>query len=438
MSLPKPGSPAEAATSALIREAANRGEAILGAVRSAFVTLVFVRFLVYWRPDRGPTNVWSFVLPILVMSAAIAAFVKGFLLARRGLFTTRWLVVSTLADAAVCFAGLVANVFWPDPDYIGLLRMPDVNTLLLMVLISTLRLTPLATIAAGLANVVSLAGLAALDYHFNGARVPNISADATMMMLLIATTTAICWGLSAAARQLVVRAGIESARSERARRSLRTLLHEHHDVRSLLAAARLQIDLLRQEGDGGRRRDERLSSLSRTLTELRDFVESVKSRALSELTVADSGAAVAVAPVLGGVADAVRARFPHVDLQLDVGTSVAVVRVVGGERGLAHVLSGLLVNACEGDGQRAAQRVDVRAEPERRDDLGIRIEIRDDGPGLPETVLTRGGADSLSTKPQGSGLGLTLVRAVVESSGGHLELANGPDRGARVSVWLPI
>jgi len=142
--------------------------------------------------------------------------------------------------------------------------------------------------------------------------------------------------------------------------------------------------------------------------------------------------------VLGGVVEAVRARFPGVDIDIAVASEAAIVRVVGGERGLAHVLSGLLVNACEGDGRRAARRVGVRAEPERRDDAGIRIEISDDGPGLPEAVLARGGAESLSTKPQGSGLGLTLVRAVVQSSGGHLELANRSSQGARVSVWLPI
>src|SRR5689334_18979420 len=101
MSFPKPGSPAEATTGALIREAANRGEAIVGAVRSAFVALAFVRFLVYWRPDAGTMSSTRFAISALVMSLALAAFVKGLLLARRGRVTTAGLVLSTLGDAAV-------------------------------------------------------------------------------------------------------------------------------------------------------------------------------------------------------------------------------------------------------------------------------------------------------------------------------------------------
>jgi two-component system, NtrC family, nitrogen regulation sensor histidine kinase NtrY len=42
-----------------------------------------------------------------------------------------------------------------------------------------------------------------------------------------------------------------------------------------------------------------------------------------------------------------------------------------------------------------------------------------------------------STKPTGTGLGLTLCREIVDAHGGRLSLANRPGGGATVTVWLP-
>jgi signal transduction histidine kinase len=42
-----------------------------------------------------------------------------------------------------------------------------------------------------------------------------------------------------------------------------------------------------------------------------------------------------------------------------------------------------------------------------------------------------------STKPAGTGLGLTLCREIIEAHGGTLSLANRAGGGALVTVWLP-
>jgi len=101
------------------------------------------------------------------------------------------------------------------------------------------------------------------------------------------------------------------------------------------------------------------------------------------------------------------------------------------------VLSGLLVNACEGDGQHTARQVRVSAAAEHLDSAGVRVDVVDDGPGFPREVLAARGAGWITTKRNGSGLGLALAKAVVESSGGRFELGNVAEQGARVSIWLP-
>jgi len=67
----------------------------------------------------------------------------------------------------------------------------------------------------------------------------------------------------------------------------------------------------------------------------------------------------------------------------------------------------------------------------------FRTEISDNGPGIPEGVLTESSGRKRTTKKDGSGLGLAITRELLESYGGSLELANEDRGGARVTLWLP-
>jgi signal transduction histidine kinase len=82
--------------------------------------------------------------------------------------------------------------------------------------------------------------------------------------------------------------------------------------------------------------------------------------------------------------------------------------------------------------------IDVRA---RRDGPWVAIEVSDEGPGIPADVrarifdrFVRGGSDRSGG---GSGLGLSIVRAVADSHGGEVEVAESATGGARFVVRLP-
>ncbi|MCX2888725.1 sensor histidine kinase [Pseudomonas sp. DCB_BI] len=70
---------------------------------------------------------------------------------------------------------------------------------------------------------------------------------------------------------------------------------------------------------------------------------------------------------------------------------------------------------------------------------GYRLWVDDDGPGIPEgqrqQVLERG--SRLDEQVDGHGLGLGIVRDIVEAWGGQLALQEGPLGGLRVSIDLP-
>jgi two-component system, NtrC family, sensor histidine kinase HydH len=68
---------------------------------------------------------------------------------------------------------------------------------------------------------------------------------------------------------------------------------------------------------------------------------------------------------------------------------------------------------------------------------GVVVRVADDGPGIPEHVRDRLFEPFVTTKPEGSGLGLAVARRIVESHSGRLELESKPGAGTIATVWLP-
>ena len=138
-------------------------------------------------------------------------------------------------------------------------------------------------------------------------------------------------------------------------------------------------------------------------------------------------------------------RAAHVDWRrfldsLHAVAPFALDGIVPGETGwfdesqLEQVMINLLKNAMEAGSPSSSTVVAVR--PARG---GWTVEVRDRGSGMSPDVLTNALLPFYSTKPAGSGLGLTLCREIVEAHGGTLEAGNRTDgeEGAVIRFWLP-
>jgi signal transduction histidine kinase len=87
-------------------------------------------------------------------------------------------------------------------------------------------------------------------------------------------------------------------------------------------------------------------------------------------------------------------------------------------------------------------RVVLHASPA---DNGVRIVVRDTGPGIPPEHLARvfdrfykvDASRAGTAVPSGSGLGLSIVRAIVERHGGTVTASNAPEGGAEFELVLP-
>jgi signal transduction histidine kinase len=63
--------------------------------------------------------------------------------------------------------------------------------------------------------------------------------------------------------------------------------------------------------------------------------------------------------------------------------------------------------------------------------------IADNGPGIPAENLAKVFEPLFSTKSFGTGLGLPMVKQVIEQHSGTVDIASTPGKGTKVTIHLP-
>ena len=104
---------------------------------------------------------------------------------------------------------------------------------------------------------------------------------------------------------------------------------------------------------------------------------------------------------------------------------------------IQQVLLNLIMNAL--DAMEALPPVERRIIINTRSDKGdvAEVRVRDFGMGLPKEKPDKVFDHFFSTKQKGMGMGLAIVRSIIESHGGTIVGENAPDRGACMIVRLP-
>jgi two-component system sensor histidine kinase ChvG len=217
-----------------------------------------------------------------------------------------------------------------------------------------------------------------------------------------------------------------------------------HEIKNPLTSLRSAVETAARIQDAEQQRNlmtiiqEDVQRLDRLISDISDA-----SRLDAELSRAESGL-VDLTPMLSTLADLDQATRgdDDPDMELDLGDDRPFT-VEGVEGRLVQVLRNLFANARSFSPPNAA--ITVRG---RRDDGWVRIEVDDDGPGIPD-----GKEDAIfdrfySQRPESekfgthSGLGLSISRQIIEAHGGTLRAENrrrpdGAVIGARFVLRLP-
>ncbi len=125
-------------------------------------------------------------------------------------------------------------------------------------------------------------------------------------------------------------------------------------------------------------------------------------------------------------------RLPRLDIRLDVQGPIPVK---SDPALLSMILENLLLNSFEAGGDATRVRISAYRHSDREK---VILEIRDNGPGIPEELLPEGlFAPFTTTKESGSGVGLWQVKRLVTALGGKIRAENMDAGGAVFVVELP-
>jgi signal transduction histidine kinase len=216
------------------------------------------------------------------------------------------------------------------------------------------------------------------------------------------------------------------------------ILGYNHDINNALMSVSAAADMLAVMGVQRNALpraefEELVREVNEGLARIRDMVVEIRQK--GRRTVNHEPENVDIVPVLESVRTSLGWRFPDVHIQVKVeGPARALVR--GGITTMRRVVENLVLNACEGNGERGAAKVDILA---RTEPYSGRLEllIADDGPGFPADKLEAPIEGLSTTKPNGTGLGLYTSECLIRASGGTLERGNRPAGGAQLRILLP-
>jgi signal transduction histidine kinase len=214
-----------------------------------------------------------------------------------------------------------------------------------------------------------------------------------------------------------------AARDERLQMMLAGIAHE---VRNPLGGLELYAGLLRDALAGQPERLAEVARIERELGHLRtvvsEFLEYAR-RPKPELAV------VAARPLLEEVRELTEAP-DGVRLVVDAPEALAV-RADAGQ--LRRALLNLARNAAGAMHGRAGEVVLAASAGAG----GVRLEVRDRGPGVPAELREKIFAPFFTTREKGTGLGLAFVREIVRDHGGEVSVDDAPGGGAVFRIDLP-
>ena len=134
-----------------------------------------------------------------------------------------------------------------------------------------------------------------------------------------------------------------------------------------------------------------------------------------------------------------------VSVQMDVPNDLPMLE--GDQHQLCQVFTNLIANAfeaLEGKGNVAITASLGAIEPDP--EFGVApvlaptlvVDVCDNGPGVPPDLSDRIYDPFFTTKVKGTGLGLGIVRKIVDAHDGRIDLHSNPDTGTRFRVTLPV
>jgi signal transduction histidine kinase/ActR/RegA family two-component response regulator len=208
-----------------------------------------------------------------------------------------------------------------------------------------------------------------------------------------------------------------------------------HELNNPLAVVLGQAMLLRESAAGSpfaARGDKIHTAAERCARIVKNFLALARNRPPERAPVALNSVVTQAVELLG-----YELRTSAVEVDLRLSSAIPVFQADGHQ--LHQVIVNLIANAHYAMRQSAGPRRITLASEFDAAAARVRLTITDAGPGIPPDVQARIFEPFFTTKPpgEGTGLGLSLCRAIAQEHGGTLTVESEPGHGATFIVTLP-
>ncbi len=216
------------------------------------------------------------------------------------------------------------------------------------------------------------------------------------------------------------------------------LLSITHELKSPLAGIRLILETFQKRRELKPEIQQKLSTNALTETDrLTGLVNDLLLSAKLEQAYQINEEAIDLGGLIHEAADTVAMKYKSANIHVDIDPETGSVN--GDRLGLMSVAVNLIENAAKYSQPKPVIRVTLQ----RGGASELIWEVADNGMGIPDRekrrVFTKfyrvGNEDTRTTK--GTGLGLFIVKQLVEKHGGQLELLDNEPRGTRFRIYLP-
>ncbi|OHB25411.1 MAG: hypothetical protein A2X84_14170 [Desulfuromonadaceae bacterium GWC2_58_13] len=124
-------------------------------------------------------------------------------------------------------------------------------------------------------------------------------------------------------------------------------------------------------------------------------------------------------------------------IKADLDLDDDIPTLATGAGAMKQVMMNLVKNAVEAMPDGGTLRVSTRDKIHKNGALYVELQIRDDGPGLPEQVMSSLFKPVASTKKDHSGLGLTIVKNLLDRLSAEIACSSSATSGTRFQIFLP-
>ena len=207
-----------------------------------------------------------------------------------------------------------------------------------------------------------------------------------------------------------------------------------HDLRNPLATISTAAEVMQNDGLSAVRRQTMLETQLRASARMNSMLAELLEFSRGSYKLNPSR--LSLASVVQRSLQELNVQLSQLGVQVHTEVSEEILLDADGEK-LGRVLENLLINCLQAF-QQAGQKAGTIQILARIDSDAVKLELRDDGPGIPASIRERLFEPFISVgKIGGTGLGLAIARGIVEAHGGKISLANS-EIGAHFVIQLPL